>query len=81
MPRPAASAAARPAAGTLGAHLHAFGASMRATRLLPTALAAASLFGTLNALAQEAAALERVTVLGSRKSLPAASSTEMWPRR
>ncbi len=49
---------------------------MHATRLLPTALAALSLFSTAAALAQEAGSLERVTVVGSRKSLPAASSTD-----
>ena len=46
------------------------------TALLPTALAALSLFGAAAAVAQEASSLERVTVVGSRKSLPAASSTE-----
>ncbi|HEV6963947.1 TonB-dependent receptor [Roseateles sp.] len=45
-------------------------------RLLPVALAALSLFGSSAVLAQEANNLERVTVLGSRKSLPAASSTD-----
>jgi iron complex outermembrane receptor protein len=49
---------------------------MHAIRLLPTALAALTLFSTTAALAQEAASLERVTVVGSRKTLPAASSTE-----
>ncbi len=49
---------------------------MHATRLLPTALAALSLFGTTAATAQEASSLERVTVVGSRKTLPAASSTD-----
>lgn len=49
---------------------------MHATRLLPTALAALSLFTTASALAQDASSLERVTVVGSRKSLPAASSTD-----
>lgn len=49
---------------------------MHATRLLPTALAALSLFSTTAALAQEASSLERVTVVGSRKSLPAASATD-----
>ncbi|KQV49264.1 TonB-dependent receptor [Pelomonas sp. Root1217] len=49
---------------------------MHATRLLPTALAAVTLFATASALAQEASNLERVTVIGSRKSLPAASSTD-----
>lgn len=49
---------------------------MRAIRLLPTALAVLSLFGGAAALAQETGSLERVTVIGSRKSLPAASSTE-----
>ena len=49
---------------------------MHATRLLPTALAALSLFSTASALAQEANSLERVSIVGSRKTLPAASSTE-----
>ncbi len=49
---------------------------MSAHRLLPTALAALSLFGTATALAQEASSLERVTVVGSRKTLPAASATD-----
>jgi iron complex outermembrane receptor protein len=49
---------------------------MRAIRLLPTALAALTLCATTAALAQEASSLERVTVVGSRKSLPAASSTD-----
>lgn len=49
---------------------------MHATRLLPTALAALSLFATASAIAQEASSLERVTVVGSRKSLPAASATD-----
>jgi iron complex outermembrane receptor protein len=49
---------------------------MAAPRLLPVALAALSLFGTTFALAQEASSLERVTVVGSRKTLPAASSTD-----
>ncbi|MFG6413519.1 TonB-dependent receptor plug domain-containing protein [Roseateles sp. DC23W] len=49
---------------------------MQATRLLPTALAALTLFGTTAAIAQEAGSLERVTVVGSRKSLPVASSTD-----
>lgn len=48
---------------------------MHATRLLPTALAALSLFSPLAAQAQDNS-LERVTVVGSRKSLPASSSTE-----
>lgn len=48
---------------------------MSAHRLLPVALAALSLLGTA-AEAQEASNLERVTVLGSRKALPAASSTD-----
>ena len=48
---------------------------MHANRLLPTALAALSLFSATAALAQDNS-LERVTVLGSRKSLPAASSTD-----
>ena len=49
---------------------------MHATRLLPTALGALTLVSTTAALAQEASSLERVTVVGSRKTLPAASSTE-----
>lgn len=49
---------------------------MHATRLLPTALAAITLFATASAIAQETGSLERVTVIGSRKSLPAASSTD-----
>lgn len=49
---------------------------MHATRLLPTALAALTLFTTTATLAQEASSLERVTVIGSRKSLPAASATD-----
>ena len=49
---------------------------MAAPRLLPVAFATLSLFGTAAALAQEASSLERVTVVGSRKSLPAASSTD-----
>jgi iron complex outermembrane receptor protein len=49
---------------------------MSVPRLLPTALAAISLFGTAAALAQEANSLERVTVVGSRKQLPAASTTD-----
>jgi len=48
---------------------------MQAHRLLPTALAALSLFATASAFAQDNS-LERVTVVGSRKSLPAASSTD-----
>ncbi|MDG0856403.1 TonB-dependent receptor plug domain-containing protein [Roseateles puraquae] len=48
---------------------------MHAIRLLPTALAALSLFSATAALAQDNS-LERVTVVGSRKSLPAASSTD-----
>lgn len=48
---------------------------MHATRLLPTALAALSLFATAPTFAQDNS-LERVTVVGSRKSLPAASSTD-----
>lgn len=48
---------------------------MHANRLLPTALAALSLFSATAALAQDNS-LERVTVVGSRKSLPAASSTD-----
>ncbi|RZL37929.1 MAG: TonB-dependent receptor [Rubrivivax sp.] len=49
---------------------------MQATRLLPTALAALSLFSTAVTQAQEATSLERVSVVGSRKTLPAASSTD-----
>ncbi|MEO6279768.1 TonB-dependent receptor [Roseateles sp.] len=49
---------------------------MHAIRLLPTALAALSLFGSAAAIAQEASSLERITVVGSRKTLPAASSTD-----
>lgn len=49
---------------------------MHAIRLLPTALAALTLISTTAALAQEASSLERVTVVGSRKSLPAASTTD-----
>ncbi|MFG6466949.1 TonB-dependent receptor plug domain-containing protein [Roseateles sp. BYS87W] len=49
---------------------------MQAPRLLPTAVAALSLFSSVVALAQDASSLERVTVVGSRKTLPAASSTE-----
>ncbi|MGQ3095377.1 MAG: TonB-dependent receptor plug domain-containing protein [Roseateles sp.] len=49
---------------------------MHVTRLLPTALAALTLFTGTAALAQEASSLERVTVVGSRKSLPAASATD-----
>jgi iron complex outermembrane receptor protein len=49
---------------------------MHAIRLLPTALAALTLLGSAPVLAQEASSLERVTVVGSRKSLPAASATE-----
>lgn len=49
---------------------------MPTPRMLPIALAALSLFSTAAALAQEASSLERVTVVGSRKSLPAASNTE-----
>ncbi|MCF8206447.1 MAG: TonB-dependent receptor [Methylotenera sp.] len=48
---------------------------MHANRLLPTALAALSLFSATAALAQDNS-LERVTVVGSRKTLPAASSTD-----
>ncbi|MDR7267753.1 iron complex outermembrane receptor protein [Pelomonas saccharophila] len=48
---------------------------MHATRLLPTALAAITLCATVSAFAQDNS-LERVTVIGSRKSLPAASSTD-----
>jgi iron complex outermembrane receptor protein len=48
---------------------------MHAPRLLPTALAALSLFAAASAFAQDNS-LERVTVIGSRKSLPAASSTD-----
>jgi iron complex outermembrane receptor protein len=49
---------------------------MAAPRLLPVALAAISLFATTAALAQEASSLERVTVVGSRKTLSSASSTD-----
>jgi iron complex outermembrane receptor protein len=49
---------------------------MHAPRLLPTAIAALSLFSTLAAQAQETTSLERVNVVGSRKTLPAASSTD-----
>jgi iron complex outermembrane receptor protein len=49
---------------------------MPAPRLLPTALAALSLFASVAALAQETTSLERVSVVGSRKTLPAASSTD-----
>jgi iron complex outermembrane receptor protein len=49
---------------------------MATPRLLPVALAAISLFATTAALAQEASSLERVTVVGSRKALSAASSTD-----
>ncbi|MCY4757047.1 TonB-dependent receptor plug domain-containing protein [Pelomonas aquatica] len=49
---------------------------MRAHRLLPTALAAFSLFNAAAAIAEDANSLERVTVVGSRKSLSAASSTD-----
>ncbi|MBI3347711.1 MAG: TonB-dependent receptor [Burkholderiales bacterium] len=49
---------------------------MPTPRMLPIALAALSLFSTAAALAQEASSLERVTVVGSRKTLPAASSTD-----
>jgi iron complex outermembrane receptor protein len=49
---------------------------MRAPRLLPTTIAALSLFATLAATAQETTSLERVNVVGSRKTLPAASSTD-----
>ncbi|HEY9107429.1 MAG TPA: TonB-dependent receptor, partial [Roseateles sp.] len=49
---------------------------MYAPRLLPTAIAALSLFSTLTAQAQETTSLERVNVVGSRKTLPAASSTD-----
>jgi len=45
-------------------------------RLLPVAFAALSLLGATAARADDANSLERVTVIGSRKSLPAASSTE-----
>jgi len=48
---------------------------MPAHRLLPVALAALSVFGTAAAQTQDNS-LERVTVVGSRKSLPAASSTD-----
>ncbi|MFG6428446.1 TonB-dependent receptor plug domain-containing protein [Roseateles sp. LYH14W] len=49
---------------------------MPAPRLLPTALAALSLFATMAAVAQETTSLERVSVVGSRKTMPAASSTD-----
>ena len=49
---------------------------MPAPRLLPTALAALSLFATVAAQSQETTSLERVSVVGSRKTLPAASSTD-----
>ncbi|XHS76976.1 TonB-dependent receptor plug domain-containing protein [Burkholderiaceae bacterium UC74_6] len=52
---------------------------MRSYRLLPTALAALSLFGALPALAQqgqEVSNLDKVTVVGSRKALPATSETD-----
>ncbi len=49
---------------------------MPAHRLLPVALAALSLFGTVAAVADDANSLERVTVIGSRKSLPAVSATD-----
>ncbi|MFG6441389.1 TonB-dependent receptor plug domain-containing protein [Roseateles sp. LKC17W] len=49
---------------------------MHAIRLLPTALAALTLLGSSAVLAQEASSLERVTVVGSRKTLPATSATE-----
>jgi iron complex outermembrane receptor protein len=48
---------------------------MAGPRLLPVALAALSLFGATAALAQEVSTVERVTVVGSRKSLPAASTS------
>ena len=49
---------------------------MHAPRLLPTALAALSLFASTAAVAQDTTSLERITVVGSRKTLPAASSTD-----
>ena len=49
---------------------------MPTPRMLPVAFAALSVFGTTAALAQESTSLERITVVGSRKSLPAASSTD-----
>jgi len=49
---------------------------MPAHRLLPVALAALSVFGPAAAQTQDANSLERVTVVGSRKTLPAASSTD-----
>jgi iron complex outermembrane recepter protein len=49
---------------------------MPTPRMLPIALAALSLFSTTAALAQEASSLERVTVVGSRKTLSSASSTD-----
>ncbi|MFN3304004.1 MAG: hypothetical protein ACK44A_09810 [Roseateles sp.] len=48
---------------------------MPAHRLLPIALAALGLFSAA-AIAQETTSLERVSILGSRKSLPASSSTD-----
>jgi iron complex outermembrane receptor protein len=49
---------------------------MPVSRLLPIAAAALSLFGAAAVTAQEASSLERVTVVGSRKTLPAASATD-----
>jgi len=52
---------------------------MRSPRLLPTALAALCLFGAMPVLAQqgqEVSNLDKVTVVGSRKALPAASETD-----
>ncbi len=49
---------------------------MHATRLLPTAFAALCLCAATAATAQQTTSLERVSVVGSRKSLPAASSTD-----
>ncbi|MCE4555265.1 TonB-dependent receptor plug domain-containing protein [Roseateles cellulosilyticus] len=49
---------------------------MQAIRLSPTALAVACLVAASPALAQEATSLERVSVVGSRRTLPAASSTD-----
>lgn len=49
---------------------------MHAPRLLPTAVAALVLFATTAALAQETTSLDRVSVVGTRKTLPAASSTD-----
>jgi len=49
---------------------------MHATRLLPTAFAAFCLCAATAAIAQETTSLERVSVVGSRKTLQAASSTD-----